>query len=225
MSTQVLCVLGVAQEKSDIKAQTLEKLYGKHETKVRHLLKPEGRSPELITWQKGQTVMLPVWRLQKEFQRVAQMNEFYAQEVKEEVLREIGRIGTQIDPPPSFALQATLRWKIQDNGNWQVERTGKGRFYAALITYSEQSRKQSSTVILSDEFKKWAITIISESLNAHPPHIKLSNGMKTLKDSRQFILKKGGVFTSSEFALKFVEDLTAGSSPENSVWIDITLSP
>lgn len=132
MSTQVLCVLGVAQEKSDIKAQTLEKLYGKHETKVRHLLKPEGRSPELITWQKGQTVMLPVWRLQKEFQRVAQMNEFYAQEVKEEVLREIGRIG---------------------------------------------------------------------------------------------ILKKGGVFTSSEFALKFVEDLTAGSSPENSVWIDITLSP
>ncbi len=91
--------------------------------------------------------MLPVRELRSgSFKRVAQMNELYAQEVKEEVLRELGRVGTQIDPPPMFALHATLRWKIGNNLHWNEASVEEDSFHSALLSYSEQP-KESATVI------------------------------------------------------------------------------
>jgi hypothetical protein len=221
-STNVLCVVGTAQNLSDIRIQARERLFGKHQQGLRHLLKIDGCSPLLITWRRDQTVMIPVRRLLSgEFRRVAQMNELYAQEVKEEILRELGRIGTQINPPPPFALHAILRWRTHEGAAFEKATTGKDKFYSALLTYSEQSKKAAPTVVLSDEFRKWAAATIVGSLSGQPAPAKLTNSLTTLKNSAQFILKNDDTYQKDGLLLRISDD--AAENTSGNIWIEISL--
>ena len=192
-SKNVLCVIGVGENLDNIKDQVSGKLYGKHKQGLRHLLNAKGPgSPVLITWQNDQTFMLPVRELiSGSYRRVAQMNELYAHEVKEEVLRQLGRVGTQIDPPPPFALHAQLQWKVASNSQTPlVAETEKDCFYSAVLSYAEQGDDKCPVIILSDEFRQWAINTIRGSLNGQQPHTKLQNCLKTLENTSLFTLKK-----------------------------------
>lgn len=221
-SKMVLCVEGTAQDMSDVKLQAREKLYGKHSQGLRHLLKVDGpTSPVLITWHKDKSLMLPVRELLGgNFRRLAQMNELYAQEVKEEVLRELGRVGTQIDPPPAFALHATLKWKIGSTSH-EAE-TGTDSFFSAVLSYSEQSDGKFPTVILSDEFKKWAMAQVENSLNGQPAHAKLQNCLNVLVQASQFILKGDLTFRKNELLLRVLDD--ANGKNQGGVMLELVLS-
>lgn len=167
--------------------------------------------------------MLPVRELAGGgFKRVAQMNELYAQEVKEEVLRELGRVGTQIDPPPAFSLHATLRWRITNGSNWNQASVDRGSFYSAIVSYSEQSEK-AATVILSDEFKKWAETQILESLNGQEIPKKLKNCLDYIFQSSQFILKSDFSFKKNELVVRVESD--ANGANMNGMLLDVALNP
>ncbi|CAM8647249.1 hypothetical protein MCEMSHM24_03691 [Comamonadaceae bacterium] len=218
----VLCVEGTAQDMSDVKVQAREKLYGKHSQGLRHLLTVDGQgSPVLITWHKNQSLMLSVRDIMGgNFKRLAQMNELYAQEVKEEVLRELGRIGTQIDPPPAFALHATLKWKVGSTPHEAA--TGDDSFFSAILSYSEQSDDKSPTVILSDEFKKWASAKVQESLNGQPAHAKLQNSLNALTQSPQFILKPDLTVRKNELLVRVLDE--ANSKSHNGVLLELILS-
>lgn len=221
-SKMVLCVEGTAQDMSDVKVQAREKLYGKHSQGLRHLLTGNGlASPVLITWHKNQSLMLSVRDIMGgNFKRLAQMNELYAQEVKEEVLRELGRVGTQIDPPPAFALHATLKWKVGATPHEAA--TGDDSFFSAILSYSEQSDDKLPTVILSDEFKKWALSKVQESLNGQPAHAKLLNSLNVLTQSAQFILKGDLTFRKNELLVRVADD--ANSRNQGGVILELVLS-
>lgn len=223
-SKTVLCVEGSAQDFGDEKMQSKEKLYGKHTQGLRHLLKDNGAaSPALITWHKDRTFMFTVRELLcGDFKRVAQMNELYAHEVKEEVLRELGRVGTQIDPPPVFALHATIKWRngiVEHNAD-----TGTESFYSAVLTYSEQRDAKGGvekcpTVVLSDEFRKWVESEITTRANGTALPVKLANCVKSLMESNQFILKSDLCTKKNELQVRVVND-SNGKFPAN-VLLDV----
>lgn len=221
-SKMVLCVEGTSQDMSDVKVQAREKLYGKHSQGLRHLLTIDGLgSPVLITWNKNQSLMLSARDIMDgNFKRLAQMNELYAQEVKEEVLRELGRVGTQIDPPPAFALYATLKWKVGATAHEAA--TGNDSFFSAVLSYSEQSDDKSPTVILSDEFKKWASSRVKESLNGQSTHAKLQNSLNVLTQSSQFILKGDLTFRKNELLVRVADD--KNSKNQGGVILELVLS-
>ena len=221
-SKMVLCVEGTAQDMSDVKVQAREKLYGKHSQGLRHLLKVDAPSaPVLITWHKGQSLMLPVREiLGGNFRRLAQMNELYAQEVKEEVLRELGRVGTQIDPPPAFALHATLKWKVGASAH--ESSTDADSFFSAVLSYSEQLDEKLPTVVLSDEFKKWALAQVEVSLNGQPTHAKLQNCLNALTQSSQFILKNDLTFRKNELLIRVADE--ANAKNQGGVMLELVLS-
>lgn len=221
-SKMVLCVEGTAQDMSDVKVQAREKLYGKHSQGLRHLLMlDDPGAPVLITWHKNQSLMLSVRDIMGgNFKRLAQMNELYAQEVKEEVLRELGRVGTQIDPPPAFALHATLKWKVGANAHEAA--TDDDSFFSAILSYSEQSDDKSPTVILSDEFKKWAAAKVQDSLNGQPAHAKLQNSLNVLTQSAQFILKGDLTFRKHDLLVRVLDD--ANSKNQGGVVLELVLS-
>lgn len=220
----VLCVVGTARDFSDVRNQAKEKLYGKHAEGLRHLLRvDEPRSPVLITWNKDQTLTLTVRELLSgNFKRVAQMNELYAQEVKEEVLRELGRVGTPIDPPPIFAMRATLRWRSANNRPWSEAKVGEGSFHSAILSYSEQP-KESATVVLSEDFKKWVDTQITLGLNGQAIPQKLQNCLDSLKKSNQFILRGNFVAKENELVVRVASDENGANM--NGVMLDVALSP
>ncbi|TPQ45450.1 hypothetical protein C2U71_12390, partial [Burkholderia ubonensis] len=105
-SKAVLCVEGKGETYVGSKALAREKLYGKQDDgRLCHLYTTDGSSGSstMINWKRDQIVTRTVKDFgSNEFERVALMNELFAQEVKEEVLRTLGRVGTQIDPPPSI---------------------------------------------------------------------------------------------------------------------------
>jgi hypothetical protein len=85
------------------------------------------------------------------------MNEVFAQEVKEEALRSLGRVGTQINPPPAAPLRATIRWRLAKQ---TLEKsTPEEAFLAALMTYSEvagpDKTHRGPMIVLSDDFRRW----------------------------------------------------------------------
>ncbi|MFJ2526419.1 hypothetical protein ACIOWB_25180 [Pseudomonas capeferrum] len=164
----ILCVEASVLDYSDPRTQSKEKLFGKHDSGLRHLLKVGAGDSEqslLLTWQKDSIHTYKYAELSGQaFERVGLMNEIFAHEVKEEVLRNLGRVGTSINPAPPFALNAVIRWR--SNSAVHTRETPAGDFISAVLTYSEQvkegGRKPAPTVVLSDKFKDWVGRQVSE---------------------------------------------------------------
>lgn len=219
----VLCVIGIGEDLNSLRGKVSDKLYGKHKQGLRHLLNAKGPgSSVLIRWQKDQTLMLSVGELiNGPYRRVAQMNELYAHEVKEEVLRELGRVGTQIDPPPIYALHAQLTWKPSSNNQTSISaETKKDGFYSAIVSYAEQDDEKFPVVILSDEFRKWATKTIRESLNNQPPHTKLQNCLNQLESTSLFRLRKQAAH-KGELQVRLIDE---GTDNQGSFVVDIALT-
>ncbi|MDY1338850.1 hypothetical protein SOJ48_18245 [Pseudomonas aeruginosa] len=205
----ILCVEAKVQDYSDPRNQSKEKLFGKHDAGLRHLLKVGAGESErslLLTWQKDSIHTFKYSELcGKAFERVGLMNEIFAHEVKEEVLRNLGRVGTSINPAPPFALNAVIRWRL--NGETYVKETPAGDFISAVLTYSEQmkgtERKLSPTVVLSDKFKDWVNRQISEGSAALDIQIdaKLSRCLTTLNEP-QFSLNGSHSYRDNDFILR-----------------------
>jgi len=208
LDKNILCVEASVEDYSDPLAQSREKLFGKHEAGLRHLLKfGEGETAVslLLTWQKDSIHTFKYSELcGKTFERVALMNELFAHEVKEEVLRNLGRVGTSINPAPPFALNAVMRWRF--NGEIFTQATPVGDFISALLTYSEQvegrNRKLSPAIVLSDRFKDWASRQILDKANLAGVNIdvKLSNCLEVLSEP-QFQLGTNYTLRKNELLL------------------------
>ncbi|MGE1073295.1 hypothetical protein ACQJ22_12050 [Pseudomonas fragariae (ex Marin et al. 2024)] len=163
----ILCVAAEVSDYTSPLEQSKEKLFGKHGSALRHLYKVKGDvggKALLFTWQKDFIRTFKISELQSVgFKPVALMNELFAHEVKEEVLRELGRVGTSINPAPPFALNASVRW--QCSGVTHAHNTPDGDFISALLSYSEKSngtsRKACPVVVFSERFKNWVLKTIS----------------------------------------------------------------
>ncbi len=225
----ILCVEASVQDYSDPRTQSKEKLFGKHDTGLRHLLKVglgESERSLLLTWQKDSIHTFKYAELcGKAFERVGLMNEIFAHEVKEEVLRSLGRVGTSINPAPPFALNAVIRWWF--NGSVYVQETPAADFISAVLTYSEQikgiERKLSPTVVLSDKFKDWVNRQVLEkaqSLNAQID-AKLSRCLNSLNDP-QFSLNGSHCYKNNDFTLR-VDATAPVDELSNRVLLEVSL--
>lgn len=172
-----------------------KKLYGKLDSGIRHLLcggKDETPTYTMLEWQTDDIATYSVQDLQStKYERIALMNEIFAQEVKEEVLRNLSRVGTQIDPPPPIALNAKLRWK-RDNRPEEKD-TPQDSFISALLTYSEiktdpKNREKGKSIVLSDEFKDWAIRTIRDGFSDTELPPKTNNCLDALHKTKFFKL-------------------------------------
>lgn len=185
---KVLCVRGVGEDYNDPKSHAIARLY----SKAQHLLvDAKARTSKLVTWDVEAIETISVGDLAGVlYKRVAVMNELYAQEVKEEVLRQLGRVGTPIDPPPAAALRASVRWKVGDQ--LYAENTPDGEFLSALLTYTEklEKPKKAAGVVLSEAFKSWLRKKVVGSHGATGIAVKLANCLKEL-DLAYFPLTAG----------------------------------
>lgn len=228
----VLCVEGSGETYVGSKAFAKEKLYGKQEDgRLCHLFtktESDQSISTMINWKQGQVVMHTVQELASgEFERLALMNELFAQEVKEDVLRSLGRVGTQIDPPPSIALHAKVRWKW-DEKSYREEEAPRDEFVSALLSYSEQKdgdgRKKSPTLILSDEFRLWVRARVEADLPEEGMPKKLKNSLDTLHSAKQLQLPSKFTAKLNELVLRVYEAGEA-ATPETSAFLQIDLWP
>lgn len=219
-SKMVLCTVATASDYSNPKSLAQQKLFGKHsDGRLCHLFvdRQQSGAPSffLLDWHLNEVETHAIRDLLDEGHvRMAVMNELFAHEVKEEVLRSIGRVGTQIDPPPPLALKARIRWKKgTDEPSADMP---ENEFAAAILTYSEQNEnpKKAPTVILSDEFKKWAKRVVLESYNQQALPAKLSNALASLENGIQFKLKSFK-HTDQGLVIRVLESIDEFSSDQN----------
>lgn len=223
----LLCVTASALDYSGPREITKSKLFGKlNDGGLCHLL-TTGMSEDdkptfsLLTWDAARIRTMTIAELRTEkFKRVALMNEIFAQEVKEEVLRALGRVGTQIDPPPPQALDAMLSWKQAAGGAWRTEPTPANRFASALLTFSAD--KKGAVAVVSDEFKLWAKRKIFESFDGAPPE-KLTNCLNTLAAEGQFKMNKSFKWAENGALVVRLIDPTPNPPIEPSAWLVVTL--
>lgn len=227
-SKMVLCTIATATDYSSPKSLAKEKLFGKQsDGRLCHLF-TERKDPSkptftLLDWQIEEVETHTVKVLcGSDFERVAVVNELFAQEVKEDVLRSIGRVGTQIDPPPPLALTASVRWK-KDNGD-ATAKMPDNAFAAAILTYSEQKEapKKVPTVILSDEFKRWAKGVVQASFDGQALPVKLSNALGSLESGIQFKLPKAFRHGNNGLVIRVLEPGDDISTEQNA-WLEVTL--
>jgi hypothetical protein len=189
---KVMCVVGKGRNFSDAKSHASARLYDKSQHLMVH-----GDRAELLTWDTDDIQMVPVAELGGVgFKRIAVMNELYAQEVKEDVLRQLGRVGTPIDPPPAAALRASVRWKA--GAQLCAETAPSEEFLSALLTYTEklEKPKKSAGVVLSDAFKNWLKKKVINSHGADALPVKLSNCLEAL-DQAYFPIANGTSFNQN----------------------------
>ena len=229
-SDPILCVRGEPIDCSDPIEQSKAILSGKFADGVRHFLQTakyfNGKAT-LITWKPGQIRTFLAKELASEnIERVALMGELFAHEVKEEVLRNLGRVGTPIHPPPPFALKAVIRWTTE--GNRYEKSIPVDRFIPALLMYSEiedtsrNRRDKGLLIVCSDEFKHWIVNEIHLSNSMGKLEPKLQACLSTLHTQPQFQLKNSGEFKQNDFCIRVQAALPEESTPAKSL-LDITL--
>lgn len=232
----VLCVEGAGETFVGSKAFAKEKLYGKQDDgRLCHLFtRTEGAktASTMITWKQGQVIMHTVKELSTDgFERLALMNELFAQEVKEDVLRALGRVGTQIDPPPSMALNARVRWKW-DGKQYRDNDAPKEEFISGVLSYAEQKngneRVKKPILILSDEFHLWLrARVQAEPPPGDPPQggmpTKLRNSLDAVLGAKQLPLSANFTAKMNELTVRVHE--TGDPLPEVSGFLMIDLWP
>jgi hypothetical protein len=230
----VLCTHAIGTAYNSPKSLAKEKLFGKQgDGRLVHLFTersaPSKSEFTLLDWQVDEVETHTVRELLGEgYKRVAVMNELFAQEVKEDVLRSIGRVGTQIDPPPPLALNAKIRWKKTDKNDVSLDMP-HNEFAAAILTYSEQKDKDKEkdgpkkipTVILSDDFKQWIKNTVTDSFSGTEMPVKLANALKKLDTELQFKLK-GFKCSMDSLFIRVIEPGEQFSS-ETAPWLEIVL--
>jgi len=229
----VLCVWATSTTYTNYKELVENKLYGKLNGGVRHLYcctDKEGQSKYvMLAWQFDEIVTYTVQALQGDkFERIALMNEIFAQEVKEEVLRKLGRVGTQIDPPPPIALNAKLRWKITGDTPREAN-TPHDSFISALLTYAEELKEGKTTsqpsraVVLSDAFKDWAEKEILESFGVASMPAKFQNCINSIRQKKLFVLRNTLSVAEGDLQIKVVSPDDLGAMEKGLVEIALLM--
>jgi hypothetical protein len=230
---EVLCVRGEAVTFDGPRDHASRRLYGKAGSVLCHLRvhsgsEVDGSKYSLITWDTKSVFTRPMNELRGEgYNRVQAMNELFAQEVKEEALRSLGRVGTQINPPPAAALSATARWKAGSQQEPREMTTPEDAFLAALVMYSERpvlgkdNPVAGPLIVLSDAFRAWLKREIEVSFENDAHDTKLMKCVTEL-DQEHFQAKASFQFKQNNL---IIQVRSKGESLEEklSALLEITL--
>lgn len=172
-SFDVLCVRGkITQKVRDLHQLLHQTLFGKEADVFRHLLRQSGTggaSYSTVEWYPKKARTIPRNELvdMTRYVRIARLNEFFGQEVKEEALRQFGRVGTPVDPSYSTPLSATVKLK-NSKKTFRIEEAPDNKFVAAISTSGNNQNQVRIT--LSDPFVAYLRNIIAGIQSvAEPP--------------------------------------------------------
>ncbi len=233
---EVLCVRGEAVPFDGPKSHASQRLYGKAGSKLCHLRVHTDRDTgdlkySLVTWNTKSAFTKPMSVLKgDEYARVQVMNELFAHEVKEEALRSLGRVGTQINPPPAVSLKATARWRVGNEEEPREVTTPEEGFLAALVMYSERSvlgrdnPVAGPLIVLSEAFRFWLKHKIEASFEDGAEDNKLLKCIADL-DQGHFQAKPTFQFKQNDLSIQILPvneklDDKLAALLEITLWID-----
>jgi hypothetical protein len=233
---EVLCVRGEAAPFDGPKGHASRRLYGKAGSVLCHLRvhpepDPGGSKYSLITWDTKSAFTRRISELKGNvYARVQVMNELFAQEVKEDALRSLGRVGTQINPPPAAPLNATARWKVGNDQNLHKVTTPDDAFLAALVLYSERpaigkdDTVKGPLIVLSDAFRTWLKREMESSFNGGAVDPKLLRCISDL-EQEYFQAKPSFQFKQNDLSIQILQvneqlENKLAALLEITLWID-----
>ncbi len=154
---EVLCVRGNITIRTpklvDLLEQKISLGKDKDSGRYKNLLRiKEGLDTDflLLEWHPEKITTLQGIHLQgSSHSRLARLNELFCQEVKEEALRQVGRIGVPVDPAFSIGLGCTIAYTVRKKGVIHIEVPDE-HIVSGVFTTGNSSNPQ--TIILSDDF-------------------------------------------------------------------------
>ncbi|MGZ8182945.1 MAG: hypothetical protein ACXWT1_13375, partial [Methylobacter sp.] len=220
---EVLCVRGQITKQ----APNLADLIGQHsffgidveEQKkyFKHLLRQNDQQKivySLVEWDPKKITTIKVSALQntKHFQRRAKLNELFGQEIKEEALRQVSRIGVPVDPSFSSALGATIKLKLSKKNPNELEVPDD--FISGIFVSANGQNK--ANISLSEEFIYFLENYINSLQASHPNLLtpKITDGISTFINEWKngFKLPKSNEISySGGFKVQFMNKFVRGS--------------
>lgn len=216
---EVLCVRGQITKQ----APNLADLIGQHsffgidDKCFKHLLRQNDQQNivySLVEWEPKKITTIKVSALQnaKHFQRRAKLSELFGQEIKEEALRQVSRIGVPVDPSFSSALGATIKLKLSKNNPNELEVPDD--FISGIFVSANEQNK--ANISLSEEFIYFLENHINSLQASHPNLLtpKITDGISTFINEWKngFKLPKSNEISySGGFKVQFMNKFVRGS--------------
>lgn len=182
----------------------------------KHLLKCMDGGEEtyfLVEWFPNKITTIPASYFGNgSYSRLASLNELFCQEIKEEALRQVGRVGVPVDPAFRVGLGATIVYRLGKNNPVHIE-IRESEIVSGL--YISGNQNNTEKIILSEEF----ITKFSEEVHKidssfEDVRSKLSIACNELaeKGGEGFKLSKGKCkIAKNKFAIHYTNEFIRGS--------------
>jgi|GEM_PF-6779782 len=163
---EVLCIRGVVKKKVADLADLLEHqaMIGKGNESFKHILrKRKGADVSFlkVEWypQRITTVRNNLLVGQLGFVKEVRLNELLAQEVKEEALRQAGRIGVPVDPSFNSGLGVVIRINRKKLPQYVIEVDERSYIAGMFVTANDNN---AARIIVSEEFIEELLRLIPE---------------------------------------------------------------
>jgi len=217
---EILCVKGKITKNAATLADLLsqQSFFGKVQEEFKHLLRRaagESVSYALVEWYPKQitTIKKAVLQNRSQYSRLAKLNELFGQEIKEEALRQLGRVGVPVDPSFSSALGATLRIKLEKR-KCLIEELPDTDFVSGIFVSANE--QNDAKITLSEEFISFLENTVEKVQQPPTPALSdknllaltslINNGGQGLTLSKKFELSYDGGFT-----VRFVSSFERGA--------------
>jgi hypothetical protein len=192
---EVLCVRGAVIKQTPNLVDLLEhrNFLGKDKEsgKYKHLLRrPKNGTPNylLVEWYPEKLTTILATELQVgQFSRLARLNELFCQEIKEDSLRQVGRVGVPVDPAFSIGLGATIVYTVRKKGTVHIEIPDSDTVSGV---YTSGNANNSARIILSEEFLERFDKEVEKIVLSPDP--ALADVLGKLNEARSELLTKGG---------------------------------
>lgn len=217
---EVICVRGEVVEQTPSLVDLIEQrtILGKDKSGLyKHLLQlteNEETKYLLVKWYPDKITTIMASNLQgSRYSHLSRLNELFCQEIKEEALRQVGRVGVPVDPAFSVALGATIVYRPGRGDPVHIEIPDLDTVSGVITSGNENN---SSKIILSDEFLERfseEVEKIDSSLDVFP---KLVDARAELdeKGGEGFALSKGKCqckIAKDSFTIQYVPQFIRGS--------------
>ncbi|MGB6221030.1 hypothetical protein [Haloferula sp.] len=192
---EVLCVRGaiVTQTPNLFDLMDQRNFLGKDKAsgRYKHLLQRNvGGKPNylLVEWYPDNITTIPVTALQSTgYSRLARLNELFSQEIKEDALRQVGRVGVPVDPAFNVGLGATIAYRPKKQPKIQIE-ISDSETISGLFTSGNANNHPR--IIVSEEFIEFFEDLVGKidpSTDA-----SLTDVSTKFEEGRKGLLEKGG---------------------------------
>lgn len=198
---EVLCVRGKISQKTPSLVDVVQHsmAFGRDSKKghFKHLLRlSDGEHPTflLVEWHPKKIITIGANKLQR-YRRIARLNELFCQEIKEDALRSVGRVGVPVDPAFSVPLGATIVYTPKGSAPVHKEVPDADTISGVFTSGNFQNPPQ---IILAEEFIERFSDEATKLKEASVDNKNLANVCARFEEANDLFLTKGG----EGFALK-----------------------